>query len=126
MRACSAGNCSHSPVQRPFTKKPTSNALGPKAAPAPVFDLGDSLKDADSFGRAAAAVEDLGVAAYNGQVANLTPAALRAAVRIVSVDARHAAWVRSIVGAGPADSAVDRPLSERQVQEQLRRDGFLP
>ena len=37
-------------------------------------------------------------AAYNGQAANVTPNAFAAAARIVSVEARHAAWVRTIAG----------------------------
>ena len=44
----------------------------------------------------AIALEELGVAAYNGQATNLSKPALQAAASIVSVNARHAAWIRAI------------------------------
>ena len=40
-------------------------------------------------------LEDVAVAAYNGQAGNLTKDALRAAATVISVDARHTAWIRS-------------------------------
>ena len=70
-------------------------------------------------------LEDVAVAAYNGQAANLTKGALRAAARIVSVDARHAAWIRSIVGESPAAQAVDAPLSAEQATARLEETGFI-
>ena len=43
------------------------NLLGPAAPPKPQLDLTDALSDAESFTRAAVAVEDLGVAAYEAR-----------------------------------------------------------
>ena len=60
---------------------------------------------------AAKAFEDLGVAAYNGAGKLIkTPAYLVIAGQIVSVEARHAAYVRELVtpGSFAADDIVDR------------------
>jgi Ferritin-like domain len=102
------------------------DALGTAAEPAPEFDLGDALTDAGRFAEVAKASEDLAVAAYNGQVANLTPGSLKAATRIVSVDARHAAWIRAIRREAPAEDAIDDALGEAEVRAQLTQGGFLP
>ena len=81
---------------------------GADAQNPPAFAFGDATTDPDAFARAAAGIEDLSVDAFNGQVANLTPRARAQSARIVSVDARHAAWVRSASGREPAPEAVDR------------------
>jgi hypothetical protein len=93
--------------------------------PRPVqrYDFGDATVDPESFVDLAIALEDTGVGAYNGQAANLTPAGLAAAARVVSVDARHAAWVRALVGRNPAIEPVDPGLSQAQVQARLKRAG---
>jgi hypothetical protein len=97
--------------------------LGSAAAAEPRHDFGTALKSADAFATTAARLEDLAVAAYNGQAANVSPEAFAAAARIVSVEARHAAWVRSIVGRDPAPQATDKPKSEAQVRAGLRAIG---
>jgi hypothetical protein len=100
-------------------------ALGRKARVPPTFDFGSATSDARKFTTAAITLEDLSVAAYNGQAANLTKGALRAAARIVSVEARHAAWIRDIAGRPPAAEPTDAALSERQVRAALEKTGFL-
>jgi ferritin-like protein len=100
-------------------------ALGRKARRRPRLDFGSATSDEDEFTAAAIALEDTGVAAYNGQAANLTKQGLRAAARIVSVEARHAAWIRDIAGKSPAAEPTDAAMSERQVREALERTGFL-
>ncbi len=100
-------------------------ALGSSAREAPPTDFGDSTSDSAAFAAAAAALEDLAVAAYNGQAANLTKAGLQAAATVVSVDARHAAWIRAIAGTPPASEAVDQPLSRTEVDERLDDLGFI-
>jgi Ferritin-like domain len=100
-------------------------ALGTNASPAPAFTFGDTFASNDAFAAAAATLEDLGVAAYNGQAANLTPKSLAAAAEVVSVDARHAAWIRSIVGKPPADDATDDPMTAEQVTASLQQTGYL-
>ena len=100
-------------------------ALGAKAQRRPAFDFGSATSDADEFTAAAITLEDTGVAAYNGQAGNLTTGALRAAARIVSVEARHAAWIRDIAGRPPAAEPTDTAMSERQVRDALEKTGFL-
>ena len=65
---------------------------------------------------AALKLEDLGVAAYNAQAPNLTQGALAAAARIVSVEARHAAWIRAIARAScPRPNASEPTTSAERV-----------
>ena len=74
-----------------------------------------------AFTAAAVKLEDLAVATYNGQAVNLTPASLKAAARIVSVEARHAAWIRSIAGDVPATEATDPAIKEAETRAGLSR-----
>jgi hypothetical protein len=100
-------------------------ALRGKARPAPTLDFGSATSRDNAFTAAAITLEDLSVAAYNGQAGNLTKGALRAAARIVSVEARHAAWIRDIAGRPPAAEPTDAAMSERQVRAALKKTGFL-
>jgi rubrerythrin len=109
----------HEKAHRAFLTK----ALGGKAARKPDHDFGDATSDPDAFVSAAAAMEDLAVAAYNGQATNVSRETLTAAARIVSVEARHAAWIRSIVGKPPAPDATDRPRKAGEVLAALTRAG---
>jgi rubrerythrin len=99
------------------------SVLGKAAADEPRYDFGDATSDPDAFADAAARLEDVAVAAYNGQAANVTPEAFAAAARIVSVEARHAAWIRSVVGNDPAPQTTDEPRNEAQVRSALARLG---
>jgi Ferritin-like domain len=101
------------------------SALGRNARRRPTLDFGSATSDEDEFTAAAITLEDTSVAAYNGQAANLTPGGLRAAARIVSVEARHAAWIRDIAGKPPAAEPTDDAMSERQVRNVLEKTGFL-
>jgi hypothetical protein len=98
-------------------------ALGDAASDEPGFDFATVTADADAFARAAARLEDVAVGAYNGQAVNVSPGAFLAAARIVSVEARHAAWIRSIRDGDPAPDAVDVPYDERRVRRELRELG---
>jgi hypothetical protein len=100
------------------------NALGDKADPEPEFDLAAVTADGDAFAKAAAKLEDIAVGAYNGQATNVTPGAFLAAARIVSVEARHAAWIRSIRNGDPAPDAVDTPYDEAKVRSELKTVGL--
>lgn len=99
-------------------------ALGTAAEPAPGYDFGDKAKDPEAFTAAAVALEDLAVATYNGQAVNLTPASLKAAARIVSVEGRHAAWIRSIIGDVPASEPTDPGVNEAETRAQLSDFGW--
>jgi hypothetical protein len=98
-------------------------ALGDAAGKEPRYDFAAVTADAGAFADAAAKLEDIAVGAYNGQALNVTPGAFLAAARIVSVEARHAAWIRSIGNADPAPDAVDSPYDEARVRRGLRELG---
>ena len=100
-------------------------ALGAKARRRPRLDFGNATASAKRFVAAAVALEDNSVAAYNGQAGNLSAATLAAAARIVSVEARHAAWIRDIAGLRPAAHPTDAPRTEAQALAAVRKLGFL-
>ena len=100
-------------------------ALGDQAESKPAFDFGNTTSDRARFVATAAFLEDTAVAAYNGQAANLTKPVLQAAATIVSVEARHAAWIRDIVGLPAAPDATDTPATARQVQQAVAKTGFV-
>jgi hypothetical protein len=100
-------------------------ALGDQAESKPTFDFGNTTSDRARFVATAAFLEDTAVAAYNGQAANLTKPVLQAAATIVSVEARHAAWIRDIVGLPAAPDATDTPATARQVQRAVAKTGFV-
>ena len=101
-----------------------SGALGSSATGKPKFDFTGRGKYPDVFSNFAtfAAVsstfENLGVAAYKGQAPRLqgTPV-LVTALRIHSVEARHAAEVLRIRGMFGWSGAFDQPMSKEQVLE---------
>lgn len=99
-------------------------ALGAKAGARPSFDFGQNVKSPRAFTQAAIQLEDLAVAGYNGQATNLTKGTLAAAAEIVSVEARHAAWVRAIAGQVAAPDAVDKPMTARQAAQGLHEIGL--
>jgi hypothetical protein len=101
-----------------------TEALG-GAGIAPVsFTFGGALASRGAFTKAAIVVEDMGAAAYDGQIPNLTPSALRLASEIVSVESRHAAWIRDIAGESPAPVPADPPATVQQVRSKLRSLGI--
>jgi hypothetical protein len=100
------------------------SALGSKAGKKPSFDFGDTTGDPDAFADTAADLEDLAVAAYAGQAGNLSKATLTAAATLISVEARHAAWIRSIVGRPPAEQPTDTPRNADRVKSDLKRLGL--
>jgi hypothetical protein len=101
------------------------NALGSKAGERPTFDFGEATRDGRAFTSAAVALQDLMVAAYNGQAANLTTGALASAAKIVSVEARHAGWIRALAGSNPAPRATEVPKTAAQVTAAVNRTKFV-
>lgn len=61
-------------------------ALGAKASPEPRFEFSAAALDAGGFAETAAQLEDLAVAAYNGQATNVSRATFEAVAKIVSVE----------------------------------------
>jgi Ferritin-like domain len=100
-------------------------ALGAGAPTAPRFDFGEASAGPTNFARTAIKLEDLGLAAYNGAATSLTAATLADAARIVSVEARHAAWIRDLAGELPAPRAADRAISAREAKAAIDRTGFV-
>jgi len=96
-------------------------ALGSHARAQPAVQFGAATHNAQKFVSTAVALEDLSVAAYNGQAGNLTKPALAAAVKIVSVEGRHAAWIRDLAGLDPAPRAADPGAGVSTVTDALRR-----
>jgi Ferritin-like domain len=100
-------------------------ALGSAARRAPKLDFGEDGRDAKRFLAAAVKLEDLGVEALNAQGPNLTTGALAQAARIVSVEARHASWIRGIAGELPAPEATEPTASAQKVAGALKASGYV-
>lgn len=98
--------------------------LGGEARPKPSFRFGDALTREGRFAAAALTLEETAVSAYIGQAANLTTDRRLAVARIVSVEARHAAWIRDFVGRLPAPYAADRAKTPEGVMATIERTGF--
>ena len=96
-------------------------ALGGHARPEAHFRFGALTRDRMKFVTAAAELEELAVAAYNGQAGNLTKGGLAGAIKIVSVEGRHAAWIRAIADEEPAPRAADPGIDVDAVTAALRK-----
>jgi rubrerythrin len=102
-----------------------AGVLGKDARKEPELDFGADISTPERFANSAFKLEDLGVAAYNTQAPNLTKGALAEAAKIVSVEARHAAWIRAIVGENPAPDASEPPASAKRVISTLDGSGYV-
>lgn len=99
------------------------SVLGADAVARPEIDAtaggkyADVLTNFDTYLTLSQTLEDLGVAAYKGQATNLmeNDDILQTALRIHSVEARHAAVVRKIAGLKPWTGAYDEPMSKEEV-----------
>jgi rubrerythrin len=98
--------------------------LGSAARPEPEFSLEDVTASEQDFLDAAVVLEDKGVSAYIGQGANLTIDAVEAVAPMVSVEARHAAWILDIAGRDPAPAAADPAASVAGIQASLEQAGL--
>lgn len=85
--------------------------LGHAAGKAPSFQFGDVTDSNAKFIAAAVTIEDTGLAAYNGQAENMSRNLLASVARVISVEARHAAWARSLAGQLPAPVPADVPIT---------------
>ena len=105
-----------------------SGALGSAAVPKPQFDFTahgkypDIFRNFRTFALVSQTLEDTGVAAYKGQAPKLTGGGqlLTTALRIHSVEARHAAEVRRVRGVKPWTAAFDKPMTKSQVLAAAR------
>lgn len=102
------------------------SVLGRRAARKPFFDYRGVTEGIDSFTRTAVAMEDLTVALLAGQAPRVSGAMLRAAFfSLLTVEARHAAWARRIIGFVPVADALDEPRSLRAVDRAVRSTRFI-
>ncbi|HEX2235796.1 MAG TPA: ferritin-like domain-containing protein [Actinomycetota bacterium] len=101
-------------------------ALGDAAVKKPFFDYQGVTESIEEFTRTMVAMEDLTTALLAGQTARIRSRGLVAAVfSLLTVEARHAAWVRHVAGVPVVGPAFDRPRSLRQVDEVVQATGFL-
>jgi rubrerythrin len=92
----------------------TVRGLGAQPAKKPTFSF--PIKDERGFVKLASTLEDTGVSAYNGAAPRIkSKAVLRAAGRIVQVEARHAAIMRVLNDELPMTGAFDRPAGQGTV-----------
>jgi hypothetical protein len=112
--------------------------LGAQAVGSPAFDFGDAVSRA-RFPSVAQFLEDTAVQAFAGQGARISRrGALKAALAMQAVEARHAAWIRSLnisttqyglqasdEGFLPAPHAFDTVKGERTILARVRKTGFL-
>jgi hypothetical protein len=102
------------------------DVLGPKAEGPPTFDFGDANETGAAFTRTAVAMEDLTVALLGGVTPRIRNRGLTAALfGLLTVEARHAAWARHLVGATPAPHAYDEPRSLASVRDAVARTRFV-
>jgi hypothetical protein len=100
--------------------------LGPKAGRRPAFDFGEENETDEAFTETAVALEDLTVALLAGVTPKVRDQGLTAALfGLLTVEARHAAWARHIVGATPAADAFDEARTLKSVRGAVARTGFV-
>jgi hypothetical protein len=100
--------------------------LGSKAEGRPTFDFGSANATDAAFTRTAVAMEDLTVALLTGVAPIVHERRLTAALMgLTTVEARHAAWARHIVGATPAPRAFDRPRTLASVRGAVAQTKFV-
>jgi len=101
-------------------------ALGSAAVKKPKFNFQGTVEDQDLFLATAQLLEDTGVGAYAGAAPPVADdAILAAAVSVHSVEARHAAWVRHMLGNPPAPVAFDKPIKGADVLAAVRSTKFI-
>ncbi|HEY5287417.1 MAG TPA: ferritin-like domain-containing protein [Solirubrobacteraceae bacterium] len=109
-----------------FLKK----ALGSKAAKEPKFNFKGANTSVETFMKTAQVLENTGVHAYSGQALNIKTAAyVKAAISILTIEARHA----SVIGLlnEPAgediapDGPFDTPLPASKVLAAVKETGFI-
>jgi hypothetical protein len=108
-------------------------ALGAKAVKKPTFDFKGTTDDQAKFQATADVLENTGVHAYLGQLGNIkAKAVLGPAGQIALVEARHAAWIRSIrfgggtnVATTPAPAGFESGFSKAKILAAVKGTGFL-
>jgi hypothetical protein len=100
-------------------------ALDGNSSKKPSLDFKDATTDPDKFVSTAVELEGMALAAFNGQVPNLTPKPLLTAMEIASVEARHTGWIRDIAGRNPAPRPADIPATQDETNAAIAKTGFV-
>jgi hypothetical protein len=87
--------------------------------------LDDVLATPERFRRTAIDLEEAVIAGYVGQAGHLSRKELGAIAKLVSVEARQAAWLRDLEGVSPAPRAADPARKADDVLDELRDKGLL-
>jgi hypothetical protein len=96
-----------------------------RAGPAPATDFGGVADREATFRSVAIELEEATIGAYIGQGANLTREEVGEVARMVSVEARHAAWIRDLAGENPAPRAADPARDPAEALARLRDRGYV-
>jgi hypothetical protein len=102
-----------------------ADRLGGRARPRPRSDFSEAVRTSDSLLKAAIDLEELTISAYVGQGGNLTRDAVSDVARILSVEARQAAWIRDLGGEVPAPRAADPAREPEEVLAALRERSYV-
>jgi hypothetical protein len=100
-------------------------ALGDHVGGEPAIAFEDALFESDvAVATTSAALKDVAIAVYNGQAGNMSRQVIALTSRLAAVDARHAAWVRSLAGVEPvAVGATDPGISAETARRRFARLG---
>jgi hypothetical protein len=100
--------------------------LGSKALPSPSFDYRGVTENNFALVKTAVAFEDLTAALLKWQAPRLDSRSIVAAVLTLhSVETRHAAWIRHIVGVRPATTAFDQPAPQGRMADLIASTRFV-
>ena len=100
--------------------------LGRNVVPSPAFNYRGITSDEPAFIKTAVAFEDLTAALLKWQAPRLDSRSIvAAAVTLHSVETRHAAWIRHLIGLEPASAAFDKPASQKQMARLIASTRFV-
>jgi hypothetical protein len=100
--------------------------LGRNTVTSPGFNYGKVTSEEQPFVKTAVAFEDLTAALLKWQAPRLdSRSILSAVVTLHSVETRHAAWIRHIVGLQPATAAFDKPASQARMAQLIASTHFV-
>jgi hypothetical protein len=101
-------------------------ALGSAAVKEPTFDFKGTTADMAKFQATSQVLEDTGVEAYLGQVGNISSKKILAAAgSILPIEARHAAWIRTLNGVLGAPAAFQVAKTKAQILAAVTATGFI-
>jgi hypothetical protein len=100
--------------------------LGRNVVPSPAFNYRGVTSNESSFIKTAVAFEDLTAALLKWQAPRLDSRSIvAAAVTLHSVETRHAAWIRYLIGLKPVTSAFDQPASQADMARLIASTRFV-